>query len=83
MTLAAHFDTEEGQRGYACQTGVSPEKFEVAEDVVQADAPGDRRQRQVVAFHAQRDESEKERNHRRQRDAYWQVNPRRYRGMIE
>ena len=49
------------QRRNAEQAVVLAEAVEVAEQVVQRQAPGDRRQRQVVARHAQRDQAEDQR----------------------
>ena len=60
----AERDAEERQRRDAEQAVVLAEEVEVAEQVEQAQAPGDRRQRQVVARHAQRHPREDERGER-------------------
>ena len=58
-------DAEEAERRHAEQAVVLAERLDVAEQVVERQAPGDRRERQVVARHAQRDPAERERGERR------------------
>ena len=67
LVLAARTRTDE--RRDAGEPGVAAQKFEVAEQEVKAHAPGDRRQRQIVASHPQRDEAEAQRERKRERRA--------------
>ena len=55
--------------------GVPAEELEVAEQEIEADAPGDRRERQVVPLHPQRDEAEEQRQREREREADRKVEP--------
>jgi hypothetical protein len=55
---------------------VAADELEVPEQEEDADRPGDRRQRQVVAAHAQGDETKAERDARRHREPQQQIHPR-------
>ena len=62
LATRLEFPAEQRHRRNAGNAGVAAEEFDVAEQEIQADAPGDGTQRQVMATHAQRDEAEAERH---------------------
>ena len=75
VTLVAKLEASDRQRRDSGHAGVAAEELQVAEQVIQADAPGDRRQRQIVAPHAQGDEAQSERDQRRQDEPDDEVEP--------
>ena len=74
--LVAKFQSKEVKGRNACQAGIAAKEIHVAEHVVEADAPGDCRQWQVMALHAKSDETEKRRDDRGQRDSGDNIEPR-------
>ena len=77
VALVPQLEAEEVERGNAGESRVAAEELEIAEQKREADAPRDRRERKVVAFHPQRDEAEAERERQREGDADAEVDPRR------
>jgi TATA-binding protein-associated factor Taf7 len=68
---------EQRDRRNAGDAGVAAEELDIAEQEIEADAPGDGAQRQVVPAHAQRDEAEEERDRGGDGEADEQGEPRR------
>ena len=68
---------EDREPGHAGHPGLAAEELEIAEEVVEADAPGDRAERQVVAREAQRDRAEEERDRAGEREPDEEREPRR------
>ena len=62
LVAGLQFPTEQRYGGDARYASVAAEEFDVAEQEIQADAPGNSAERQVVATHAQRDKAEEERD---------------------
>jgi hypothetical protein len=65
-TLVLQLEAGDRQRRDSGHAGVPTEHFQIAEHVEEADAPGDRGQRQIVAAHAQRNEPEEQGERRRE-----------------
>jgi hypothetical protein len=59
VALVAQLHAEEVERRNPGEPGVAAQKFQIAEQEVEALRPGNRRERQVVSAHAQRDEPRK------------------------
>ena len=74
--LVLELESRDGERGNAGHARVPAENLEIAEDVVEADAPRDGRERKVVSLHPQRDESEEQRDDQRDRKADGEREPR-------
>ena len=69
------FQPEQIDRRDAGDAGVAAQKFDVAEQVVQADPPGNRAERQVMPAHAQGDEAQRQRDGGGQRQTDAQSQP--------
>ncbi len=75
MPLVLQVEAGERKRRDARHAGVAAEPLQVAEQEIQADSPRDRREREVVSLHAQRDEAECQRHDERQRESHGQREP--------
>ncbi len=79
VAFVAQLEAEEVERRNPGESRVAAEELEVAEQQREADAPGNGRQRKVVALHPQRDEPETIGEPQRKDEPHAEVDPRRER----
>ncbi len=70
-----HVEPEQAERRQAAHPRVAAQRLQVAEDVIQAQTPGDGAQRQVVPRQAQRDRAQQPGDHRRHHQPQQQTQP--------
>jgi hypothetical protein len=75
IPLVLELESEEIESRDAGQSGVTAKELKVPHQEINAGAPGDRRQRQIVTLHPQRNEAEAQRERQRQHQANREVRP--------
>ena len=75
--LVLELEAEQMEHRHAGEARVAAEELDIAEQEIEARAPGDRRERKIVPAHPERDEPEAQREREGQHEPRRQVRPRR------